>query len=293
MRGWGEDMIDFSSKWLVETDWLGSHLDAPGLVVLDASLTMPGDAAQAFEAYKAAHIPGALFFDIEDLSDTTTALPHMLTSPEKFSSRMRKIGVGDGMKIVVYDNRGIFSAPRAWWMFRVMGHEDVAVLNGGLPKWLREGRASEAGIPGPRSERHFTARKNTEIVRDLDDMRAAVNGGRAQIADARSKARFEGREAELRPVARLGHMPGADSVPYAALISDNGTLKPATELRNVFAGAGINPARPVIATCGSGVTACILALGLAVLGNEHASVYDGSWAEWSGAEGTEVVPGTL
>jgi thiosulfate/3-mercaptopyruvate sulfurtransferase len=282
-------MIDFSSKWLVETDWLAERLNAPGLVVMDAGLAMPGDAKAPYEIYKEGHIPGALFFDIDELSDTSSPLPHMLPPPEKFASRMRAMGVGDGMKVVVYDTKGIFSAPRAWWMFRVMGHNDVAVLNGGLKKWIAEERPLEAGPPPVRSERHFTARKNSALVRDIADMKAAVGANRPQIADARAKGRFEGREAELRPVPRLGHMPGACNVPYGTLVKSDGTLKSAAELRAAFGAAGVNPEMPVITTCGSGVTACILALGLAVVGNEHAAVYDGSWAEWSAVPDAPVV----
>jgi len=284
-------MTDFSSKWLVETDWLHERLAAPGLVIMDASLRMPGDAQAPFDQYKKAHIPGALFFDIDDLSDRSSPLPHMLPAPEKFTYRMRAMGVGEGMKIVVYANRGIFSAPRAWWMFRVMGHNDAALLNGGLKKWLAEGRPVEPGLPARRSERHFTARKNSALVRDLSDMMAAVDSKRLQIADARAKGRFEGQEPELRPVPRLGHMPGACNVPYAKLINEDGTMKSAPELRAAFEGAGINPEKPVITTCGSGVTACILALGLSVLGNEYTAVYDGSWAEWSAAPSAPVVQG--
>jgi thiosulfate/3-mercaptopyruvate sulfurtransferase len=282
-------MTDFSSKWLVDTDWLQERLTAPGLVILDASLGMPSDAKKPYQLFLETHIPGALFFDIDDLSDTSSPLPHMLPPPEKFASRMRKMGIGDGMKIVVYDNKGIYSAPRAWWMFRVMGHEDVAVLNGGLPKWRAEERPTESGEPASRSERHFAGRKNSALVRDIKDMKGAVASGHPQIVDARSKARFEGRELELRPVPRLGHMPGARNVPFATLVNSNGTLKPTAELRAAFEGAGINPDKPVITTCGSGVTACTLALGLAVIGNEHAAVYDGSWTEWSSVPDAPVI----
>ncbi|MGA7325041.1 MAG: 3-mercaptopyruvate sulfurtransferase [Rhodomicrobium sp.] len=274
-------MTDFSSKWLVETDWLQERLGAPGIVIMDASLYMPADARKPYELYREAHIPGALFFDIDEISDTSSSLPHMLPPPEKFASRMRHMGVGDGMKVIVYDNRGIFSAPRAWWMFRVMGHEDVAVLNGGLKKWKQEERPLEDGPPHPRSERHFTARKNAELVRDAKDVMAALGPKPRQIVDARARARFLGQEAELRPVPRLGHMPGAFNVHYAGLINADGTMKSAPEIRAAFEAAGADADRPVIATCGSGVSACILALGLSILGNEYASVYDGSWAEWS------------
>lgn len=284
-------MTDFSSKWLVETDWLHERLSAPGLVIMDASLGAAANGKTAREAYLEAHIPGALFFDIDDLSDSSSPLPNMLPPPEKFASRMRHMGVGDGMKIVVYDTRGIYSAPRAWWMFRVMGHDDVAVLNGGLVKWLAEGRPTESGAPPSRSEKHFTIRKNSGLVRDLGDMSSAVSAGTLQIADARSKGRFQGREGEPRPVPRLGHMPGACNVPFGSLLNGNGTMKPAEQIREAFEAAGINPEKPIIATCGSGITACTLALGLAVLGNEHAAVYDGSWIEWSNATEAPVAAG--
>ncbi len=285
-------MTDFSSKWLVETDWLAERVRSPGLVVLDASLPAGGDAKPPYDAYRDEHIPGALFFDIEELSDTTSKLPHMLPSPEKFSSRMRKMGIGDGMKIIVYDARGIYSAPRAWWMFRVMGHEDVAVLNGGLPKWKAEGLPVEAGLPAPRSERHFTSRFNAALVRDLNDMMAAVRAQKTQIADARAAGRFEGRDGEPRPVPRLGHMPGAHNMPFSSLLNGNGTFRPAEEIRALFEKAGIAPEKPVVATCGSGITACTLALGLAIIGNEHVPVYDGSWYEWSHAEDAPVETGS-
>jgi len=282
-------MTDFSSKWLVETDWLEKHLGAPGLVVMDATWTMPGEPKLGRDHFQEAHIPGALFFDIEDLSDTSSPYPHMLPAPEKFASRLSKMGVGDGMKVIVYDNKGIFSSPRAWWMFRVMGHEDVAVLNGGLKKWVAEGRAVENGPAGLRSDRHFTARKNSAFVRDISDMIRAVQSGSMQIADARSKPRFEGQEVEIRPVPRLGHMPGARNVPYGTLIGGSGVMKSVDELRAAFESAGINPDKPVITTCGSGITACILALALGILGNEYTAVYDGSWAEWASVPSAPVV----
>jgi thiosulfate/3-mercaptopyruvate sulfurtransferase len=284
-------MTDLASKWLVETDWLEKHLHAPGLVVLDATWTMPTDAKRGRDLYNETHIPGALFFDIDELSDTSSPYPHMLPPPEKFASRMKKMGVGDGMKIVVYDAKGIFSAPRAWWMFRVMGHEDVAVLNGGFKKWRAEGRPVEQDEPALRSERHFSARKNSELVRDVDDVIHAIQSGAAQIIDARGKARFEGHEIEPRPTPRLGHMPGAKNIPYSSLLTDDGTMKPEGELRAIFEEAGIHPEKPVITTCGSGVTACILALGFAILGNEYTSVYDGSWAEWACVPSAPAVVG--
>jgi thiosulfate/3-mercaptopyruvate sulfurtransferase len=282
-------MGDFTSKWLVETNWLRDRLSSPGLVIVDGSATMPGDPKPAPDLYREEHIPGAVFFDIDEIADAESPYPHMLPSSEKFASRMRKMGIGDGMKVVVYDNRGLFSAPRVWWMFRVMGHEDVVVLNGGLPKWRAEGRRVEPGAPGPRQERHFTPRRNAELVRDIEDVKAALGSKEMQILDARPKARFDGLAGEPRPVPRMGHMPGALNVPFGSLVNANGTLKTSGELRAIFEGAGVSPGHPVIASCGSGITACVLALGLAVLGNEWASVYDGSWAEWANVPSAPVV----
>ncbi len=282
-------MTDFTSKWLVETGWLRDRLSSPGLVIIDATWTMPGEPRKADELYREAHIPGAIFFDIDEIADTSSPYPHMLPAPEKFASRMRKMGVGDGMKVVVYDHKGLFSAPRVWWNFRVMGHEDVVVLNGGLAKWRAEDRPLEAGAPAPRQERHFTARRNAELVRDMDDVKAAIETNSQQILDARPKARFDGQQGEPRPAPRMGHMPGAHNVPFGSLVRPDGTLKPAGELRAIFEAAGVHPGKPAIASCGSGVTACVLALGLAVLGNEWAAVYDGSWAEWSNVPSAPVV----
>jgi thiosulfate/3-mercaptopyruvate sulfurtransferase len=273
-------VLETAKKWLVETDWLASHLDAPDLVVFDASWHLPTAGRDPKAEYQAAHIPGALFFDIDDLSDDKSALPHMLPSTVKFASRMKRMGVGDGMRIVVYDSEGMFSAPRVWWTFRAMGHEDVAVLNGGLKKWKAEERPLEDGAPRKRPECHYTPLMNASLIRDLDDMRQLLKQGSAQIADARPAGRFAGTDPEPRPGLRPGHIPGARNVPSQSLLNADGTLKSEAEIAKIFADAGIDPSQPIVNTCGSGVTASILSLALAVLGQTNAAVYDGSWAEW-------------
>ena len=273
-----------AQNWIVDTAWLAAHLDAPGLIVLDASWHLPTAHRDPKAEYLAEHIPGAVFFDIDDLSDEKSSLPHMLPSTIKFSSRMKRMGIGDGMRIVVYDTQGLFSAARVWWTFRAMGHDDVAVLDGGLKKWKAEGRALEDGPPMKRFERHFTPRQNAGLIRDIADIKQIVAQGGTQLVDARSAARFEGRETEPRPDVRSGHIPGSRNVPSASVLKPDGTMKSRAELLAIFEAAGIDPRAPVVTTCGSGVTASILSLALAVIGQTNAAVYDGSWAEW-GAEG--------
>lgn len=275
-------MPNAAKNWIVETEWLESHLSSPDLVILDGSWHLPTVNRNAKAEYLAEHIPGALFFDIDDLSDEKTNLPHMLPSTVKFASRMKKMGIGDGARIVVYDTNGIFSAARVWWTFRAMGHRDVAVLNGGLRKWKAEGRPTEDGPPAKRSERHYTPLQNTEIIRDLEDMKALIKKPGAQIVDARPAGRFEGRDAEPRAGLRKGHIPGSKNIPSQALLMPDGTFKSAEDLAALFKAANIDVTRPVVTTCGSGVTASMLALALAVLGQTNAAVYDGSWAEWGG-----------
>jgi thiosulfate/3-mercaptopyruvate sulfurtransferase len=280
-----------ATKWLVETAWLAEHLSAPDLVVLDASLHLPTTGRNPKAEYLAQHIPGALFFDIDDVSDEKNPLPHMLPSTTKFASRMKKMGIGDGMRVVVYDSEGLYSAGRAWWMFRIMGHDDVAVLNGGLKKWKAEGRALEDGEPPRRTERHFTPRFHAELVRDMAEMKALIGDKATQIVDARAAGRFEGRDADPRPGLRTGHIPSSLNVPFATLLQPDGTLKPAAELRALFANAGVDTGKPVVATCGSGVTAGVIALALALLGRPDAAIYDGSWVEWGADNGMPVATG--
>jgi thiosulfate/3-mercaptopyruvate sulfurtransferase len=285
-------MPDPRGHYLVETDWLAERLNAPDLVVLDGSLHLPTKQRDPKAEYAAEHIPGALFFDIDDIKDHANPLPHMLPSPAVFAAKVKKMGIGDGMRVIAYDNEGLYSAARVWWMFRAMGHEDVAVLNGGLPKWKAEGRPVTDELPAPRSERHFTPRFNAALVRDIGDVKSALATGREQVVDARAAARFRGEAKEPREGLRAGHMPGARSVPYTTLLNDDGTLRTVEEMRRIFAEAGVDITRSITTSCGSGVTAGVVSLALALTGHPDAAVYDGSWTEWGHVDsGGEVVTG--
>ncbi len=273
---------------LVSTDWLAAHLGAPDIRVVDGSWYLPAMKRDPKAEFAAGHIPGAVYFDIDDISDTDSPLPHMLPSPEKFASRVKKLGLGDGNRIVVYDGLGLFSAARVWWMFRVFGHDDVAVLDGGLRKWKSEGRPLESNAPRPR-ERHFTARVNSLLVRELDDVKRNVETKREQVIDARSPGRFFGRDPEPRQGLRGGHIPGSKNVPFGEMTDPaTGTLLPAAAIEAKFRAAGVDPAKPIVASCGSGVSACALALGLHLIGAPQVAVYDGSWTEWGGRSETPV-----
>lgn len=264
---------------LVSTDWLQERLGSPDIRVLDASWHLPAAGRSGRKEFEEAHIPGALFFDIDEIADTASGLPHMLPPPEKFSSRVRKLGIGDGTMVVVYDAYGMFAAARAWWMFRAMGHENVAVLDGGFLKWRADGLPVTDATIAP-FQRHFGVRPNWSLVRSYDDMRKIQESGAAQIVDARPAGRFAGTEPEPRQGLRAGHMPGALNLPYAGLLRPDGTLKRKEDLLRAFAEAGVDLKKPIVTTCGSGVSACLPLLALASIGLRDAALYDGSWAEW-------------
>ena len=272
-------MTEDDPKTLVSTDWLAAHLNDPDLRVIDASWYLPGSGRDPEAEYQAAHIPGARRVDIDDLSDARSDLPHMVPPVEKFMSRMRSLGIGDGHQVVVYDGAGIYSAPRVWWMFRLMGKSDVAVLDGGFPKWQAEGRETE-DLPPVIRDRHMTVSRQNHLAKDVTQVASAGKLGDWQIVDARPAARFRGEAPEPREGLRAGHIPGSRNLPFDTLLNGDGTMKPVGALRVAFEEAGVDLDRPVITSCGSGVTAAVLSLALARLGHKDSALYDGSWAEW-------------
>ncbi len=274
---------------IVSTVWLADHLGDPDLVVLDGSYYLPAQGRDAGAEYLAAHIPGAIRFDIDDVKDAASDLPHMLPSAEVFGEAVGRMGISPEMRVVAYDGLGLFSAPRVAWTFRVFGAGRVAVLDGGLPAWTAEGRPTRSGPPKPRIPTTFEARFDAGAVAGIDDVRSALAGA-AQVVDARSPARFKGKEPEARPGTRSGHMPGALNLHYGELVK-NGHLADAETIRAAMDRAGIDPARPIVTTCGSGVTAAILSLAFAKAGRPARALYDGSWSEWGLGADTQVETG--
>ena len=275
-------MTDASFGPVVSTAWLGEHLGEPGLRVIDATWYLPTLQRDARAEFREAHVPGAVYFDIDAIADRETGLPHMLPDATTFGEAMGALGIGDGDRIVVYGGKYLSASARVWWTFRVFGHERVAVLDGGFPRWREEGRPVESGEARPAAGR-FTARFRPELVASLDDVRRNLETHRMQVLDARSAGRFAGTEPEPRPGLRGGHIPGSLSLPYDRLFRrEDGTLLPPGDLRRLFEDTRVEPGRPVVTTCGSGVTACVLALGLQLVGRHDVAVYDGSWTEWGG-----------
>ena len=272
-------MAQDDPKTLVSTDWLAAHLKDPDLRILDASWYLPDAGRDARSEYAKVHIPGARFFDIDEISDHRSALPHMAAPSEKFISRLRAMGVGDGHQVVIYDGAGLFSAARVWWNFRLMGKTDVAVLDGGLPKWLAEGRATE-DLPPIMRDRHITVQRQAHLVKDVTQVAAASKLGNHEIIDARSADRFAGTAPEPREGLRSGHIPKSKNVPFRAVLNPDNTMKSPVEIADVFAAAGVDLTKPAITTCGSGVTAAILSLALERIGKRDHALYDGSWSEW-------------
>ncbi len=272
---------------LVDTAWLQRHLAAPDVRVVDATWCLPQAGRDPRREYEARHIPGAVFFDLDEICPPRGPHPHPVPDPARFSSRVRRLGLGDGVRIVVYDDNDYCASARVWWLFRYFGHEEVAVLDGGLRRWIAEGRPLTDEPVAPR-ERHFTARCNNLLLRELEQIRANLTLRREQLVDARAPGRFHGIEPEPRPGLRGGHIPGSLNLWYKELVREDGRLADAETIRQRFAAAGVDLARPIVTSCGSGVSACVLNLALSRIGIHDAALYDGSWVEWASRPDTPV-----
>lgn len=267
---------------LVSTEWLAGALGAPDLMVFDATEYLPNEPFDGVTKYREAHIPGAHFFDIDEVADPDTTLPHMAPTAGRFARLMGEMGISNTTRVIFYDQKGLQSSARGWWLMKLFGHEKAAVLDGGLPKWLAEGRATESGDAKSAAPTSYTPDFRADLVKGIGDVKRIIADGSALILDARAKGRFDGSAPEPRPGLPSGHMPGAKSVPFNELLNADFTMKDAAALRARFALAGADGGKPIITSCGTGVTACILALGLKQAGLGDAAIYDGSWTEWAG-----------
>ena len=281
---------NLASRWLVSTEWLSQHLNDPNVIVLDGSYYLANAKRDADAEFLAGHIPGAQRFDIDAISDKSNPLPHMLPSPEQFAAQVGALGVGDDMTVVLYDGIGLYGAARVWWTFRAFGSENVRVLDGGMPKWKAENRPLETGAAKPRGAKTFAPKLNRALVASIDDVQKVLLDKTAQVVDARAADRFRGEAPEPRAGLRGGHMPGSFNVPFGEVLKD-GRLKSHDAIASAFKTAGVDLDRPVVTSCGSGVTASILSFAIEALGKQPGRVYDGSWSEWGARQDTPVVKG--
>lgn len=272
---------------LVTTEWLAENMSDPNIRILDATWYLPNSENNAKAEYAQSHIPGALYFDIDEIADTDIPLPHMMPSNEKMSSRVRKMGISNRNHVVVYDNSDFNSAARAWFMFKNFGHENISILDGGYKKWCKEGRPTQSDIP-TFSSSHYQANKDENKIRNLDQIKANIKSNKEQVVDARSRGRFLGTAPEPRPESRSGHIPGSFSVPFNELLSEDGTYKGRDELKKIFVENGVDLSKPIVTSCGSGITACVLLFALDQIGHKDGALYDGSWAEWGTRTDTPV-----